>query len=109
MGLQALLASGLSSLDLRMTNPNGGSVLPVEKARAGRPAEELVLDEATLPALGSCGVPRHLWQACQRFSCWVEPALVTEWIRLMRSGARRGEQVSGGQQIAIKGGPDHRP
>ncbi|MGI4800216.1 MAG: methyltransferase domain-containing protein [Janthinobacterium lividum] len=122
-GLQALLASGLSSLDLRvgsrftgdgaravrgalldaadtivdmpaqyMTYPNGGPVLPVTKARAPRPAGELVLDEATLLAFGVMRVPRHLWHACQRFSCWVEPALITEWIRLMRGYASRQDR-----------------
>ena len=37
-------------------------------------------------------VPRHLWQACQRFSCWVEPTLITEWIRLMRGYADRQDR-----------------
>lgn len=34
-------------------------------------------------------MPRPLWQALGRFSAWVEPALVTEWARLMRGYAAR--------------------
>ncbi len=123
-GVQALLASGLSPLDLRvgnrftgdlahavrsslaeaagtiatmpashMTFPNGSPVLPVDKGR-GLPHSggELVLDEATLLVFGVMRVPRHLWQACQRFSCWVEPALVAEWGRLMNGYARRQDR-----------------
>ena len=32
-------------------------------------------------------MPRTLWQALRRFAAWVEPALIAEWIRLMRGYA----------------------
>ena len=76
-----------------MTFPNGGPVLQVSRgAGPPRTASELVLDEATLLTFGVMRVPRHLWQACQRFSCWVEPALVAEWARLMEAYAGRQDR-----------------
>lgn len=46
-----------------------------------------VLDGAYLRGFGTMRVPTELWRAMQRFAAWVEPALVIEWTRLMRSYA----------------------
>ncbi len=124
-GFRALLASGLSPLDLRvgaafgpdmapavhtalseaahtisamparyMTYPNGGPVLPVTTSRPVRPrGDALLLDADTLRGWGELMVPRHLWQALGRFSCWVEPALVAKWQRLMRGYADRQDRM----------------
>ncbi len=73
-----------------MTFPNGGPVLPTAlrtPPRLGAAAEAFTLDAMTLWSWGVLRVPRHLWQALGRFSCWVEPALITEWLRLMRGYA----------------------
>jgi hypothetical protein len=69
-----------------MTYPNGGPVLPTVLRMPPRQNADkaLDLDAATLWGWGELRVPRHLWQALGRFSCWVEPALITEWLRLMR-------------------------
>jgi hypothetical protein len=37
-----------------------------------------MLDAAYLRRFGEMRVPAHLWHALQRFSAWVEPALVAE-------------------------------
>ncbi len=79
-----------------MTYPNGGPVLPCvlrTPRRMGTSAEALDLDAATLWSWGELRVPRHLWQALGRFSCWVEPALITEWMRLMRAYAARQDRA----------------
>ena len=118
-GFRALLAAGLSPLDLRvgarfgadaapmlqaalseaagtisrmparhMTVPNGGPVLPVTAQTPPRlRGEAMLLESGTLWAWGELLVPRHLWQALGRFSCWVEPAVVSEWVRLMQGYA----------------------
>ena len=39
-------------------------------------------------------VPAHLWAAIQRFSAWIEPAIVAEWIRVtQRYGAKQGRSL----------------
>ena len=77
-----------------MTYPNGGKILPVNRVgRVPRPSR-LVLDSAYVFAFGDMLVPRHLWKALQRFDAWIEPALVSEWIRLIKFYAsRQGRSV----------------
>ena len=70
-----------------MTFPNGGPVLPTTRRRAPATTGEVVIDAAFLGGFGTLEVPRTLWQALQRFAAWVEPALIAEWLRLMRGYA----------------------
>ncbi|MDK8465391.1 methyltransferase domain-containing protein [Marinobacter sp. SS13-12] len=43
------------------------------------------LDKATLSRFGTFRVPSFLWDAFSRYACWIEPAIVNEWIDLMGS------------------------
>jgi len=66
-----------------ITYPGGGPVLPVKRTgRVPRP-DTIYLNEAYLSGFGDLLVPRHLWRALQRFDVWIEPALISEWSRLM--------------------------
>lgn len=65
------------------TYPNGGQIFTPAPARAGRPPREVVVDEPFLWRFGELAVPEALWRTFQRFTVWVEPALFTEWKRLM--------------------------
>lgn len=47
------------------------------------------LDLSRLDAWGTLVVPGHLWRALSRFGAWIEPMLVAEWARLIRSYADR--------------------
>ncbi|WP_446831166.1 methyltransferase domain-containing protein [Candidatus Foliamicus sp.] len=44
----------------------------------------ICIDEVFLWSFGSFSVPRNLWQAMARYASWLEPAVLNEWIRLMR-------------------------
>jgi SAM-dependent methyltransferase len=72
-----------------MTYPNGGPILPATRRLAPRSAGDIVLDAAFLAGFGTLSVPRDLWRALGRFAVWVEPALIAEWLRLMRGYAVR--------------------
>ena len=73
-----------------LTYPNGGGpVLPTARRLAPRGGGEVVLDREFLAGFGEMRVPRELWRALGRFAAWVEPALVAEWLRLMRGYAER--------------------
>ncbi len=50
-------------------------------------AREVTLEAGFLAGFGEIEVPRELWRALGRFAVWVEPALVAEWLRLMRGYA----------------------
>jgi HNH endonuclease len=72
-----------------MAYPNGGQILPVNRiGRVIRPSRVL-LDLPYLSSFGDMLVPRHLWRAMQRFDAWIEPALVSEWMRLIKFYASR--------------------
>ena len=90
-------ARTISAMPARyMTYPNGGPVLPSELRAPPRPggnADVLDVDAATLWGWGEMRVPRNLWQALGRFACWVEPALITEWLRLMRGYAGTQDRI----------------
>ena len=64
-----------------MTYADGRPILPVAARRSRLPAE-LVLNEAYFASFGTLSVPTHLWRALQRYTVWIEPALVEEWIGL---------------------------
>ena len=70
-----------------LTFPAGGRILETTRARSPRPAGTFILDGPTLASFGSMRVPKHLWVAMQRFAVWVEPALISEWTRLMQGYA----------------------
>ena len=71
-----------------MTYPNGGPILPVRRNRTRRPANVLLNDDY-LVGFGMMHVPMHLWTAFQRYSVWIEPALLAEWTRLTKGYAAR--------------------
>ena len=51
-----------------------------------------MLDSEYLKSFGELLVPKAIWRALARFNVWVEPALVAEWIRIMKdylAGQRR--------------------
>jgi SAM-dependent methyltransferase len=75
--------------------PNGLRVYGVTPGRSPRLARELVLDPEYLRSYGELLVPEPIWRALTRFNVWVEPALVAEWIRIMKEYATgQGRQIS---------------
>jgi len=51
--------------------------------------EAVRLDKETLARFGRFRVPATLWDTFSRYACWVEPAIVNEWINLMGSWEAR--------------------
>ena len=77
-----------------VTYQDGRPVFPVTRSRRLSRPSSVHLDREYLFSFGEMLVPRHLWQTLQRFGAWIEPAIVAEWSRLIRSYAsRRGDQV----------------
>lgn len=42
-------------------------------------------NKQTLSDFGTFRVPTYLWQTFSQHACWLEPAILSEWARLMRS------------------------
>ena len=51
--------------------------------------EAVRLDRETLARFGTFRVPAMLWDTFSRYACWVEPAIVNEWVNLMGSWEAR--------------------
>ena len=72
-----------------ITFPNGAEVFPVRRIGRVLSPPTVTLNDAYLGGFGELRVPLHLWRALQRYDVWIEPALVIEWQRLMKSYADR--------------------
>ena len=68
--------------------PDGKPIFKVTKKRF-KIAHSITLNKDYFSEFGDMTVPAHLWRALQRYSVWIEPALVEEWIRLMQRYAHR--------------------
>jgi protein-L-isoaspartate O-methyltransferase len=64
---------------------SGRPVFEVAPAPAPGEREDLTLDGPTLAAFGALRVPGSVWRTLQRLCAWVEPVLVAEWARLVRT------------------------
>lgn len=56
--------------------------------RIRRASDTVVLNRDYLASFGELRVPAQLWTTLSRFACWIEPSLVSEWVRLMQGYAR---------------------
>jgi SAM-dependent methyltransferase len=50
----------------------------------------LQIDEAFLWSLGDFRIPLEIWQALTHYNVWIEPVLVSEWVRLIESYCSNG-------------------
>ena len=64
----------------RSTNP----VFPTQRRGPVRVRDSLRLDEAFLWSFGTLSVPVNLWRAMSRYAPWIEPAILNEWVNVMR-------------------------
>lgn len=101
-GAIAEAAATIAAMPANFTRFPGSDLRVFGAARARtRPRQQLILDLETLGSWGSFTVPGHVWRALTRLGSWVEPVLVAEWARLMRSyGERMGRLIPVGQAEA---------
>jgi len=80
----------IAKMPARFTRyPNSDApVFHVTPGRRGG-ASATILDLDTLRHWGLIEIPGHLWRAMSRFGAWIEPMLIAEWARLIRTYADR--------------------
>lgn len=84
-----------------LTYPDGNQIFPVASARRTAAPLSILVDAGYLHSFGTMRVPGDLWRAMRRFTPWIEPALVSEWTRLMKSyAAGRGQKLDEGAVTA---------
>lgn len=75
-------------------------IMKAERSKAGQAPDRLLIDEPYLRRFGELRVPLHLWRALARYDAWIEPALVGEWIRLMKGYAERQGRLLDPAEVA---------
>ena len=58
-------------------------VFQVERFRKPKHSGSFLLDYESLLSFGVFRVPALIWDCCSRYACWLDPAIVNEWERLM--------------------------
>ena len=84
-----------------MTDPSGSQILRATRYARLLTPTELVIDPAYLASFGQLLIPQHLWLALLRFEVWIEPALIAEWIRLMKGYATSQKRSLNEADIAL--------
>ena len=74
-------------------------VFPCEY-RAVRVRDFVRIDEDFLWDFGTFRVPVHVWRAMSRYAPWIEPAVVNEWIEVMRGYKQSKAVVTQDQYLA---------
>jgi SAM-dependent methyltransferase len=65
-------------------------IFEVTRRRMVSTPAQLQIDEAFLWSLGDFRVPLEIWQALTHYNVWIEPVLVSEWVRLIESYCNDG-------------------
>ena len=80
-------AATIRKMPVRHTTLPGSreGVFLAEIRRTTKPTSSLVLDADFLASLGHFYVPVNIWDSLTRFSVWIEPSRVNEWVGLMQS------------------------
>jgi len=60
-------------------------IFEVTRRRMVSTPSPLQIDEAFLWSLGDFRIPLEIWQALTHYNVWIEPVLVSEWVRLIES------------------------
>lgn len=64
---------------------SGQPIFEVTRRRMTPTPAQLQIDEAFLWSLGDFRIPLEIWQALTHYNVWIEPVLVSEWVRLIES------------------------
>ncbi|HEY0063846.1 MAG TPA: class I SAM-dependent methyltransferase [Telluria sp.] len=69
------------------------AIFEIKPLRRTSTPEHLSIDDAFVWSFGELRVPLQIWQALTRYNVWVEPVLVSEWVRLMEgyAGIHQGD------------------
>ncbi len=67
--------------------PNSDNTVFEVDSKTIKAKESIFLDLQTLEQWGEFSLPESTWLAFNRYACWIEPVLVSEWVKTMASYA----------------------
>ncbi len=62
-------------------------IFQIERRRMASTPPRLVVDDAFVWSFGDFRIPLEIWQALAHYNVWIEPVLVSEWVRLIETYA----------------------
>jgi hypothetical protein len=65
--------------------PNSNNPVFEVNSKTVKAKDSIFLDLKTLEQWGEFSVPESIWLAFNRYACWIEPVLVSEWVKTMAS------------------------
>lgn len=65
-------------------------IFEVTRRRMVSTPAQLQIDEAFLWSFGDFRIPLEIWQALTHYNVWIEPVLVSEWVRLIETYCNDG-------------------
>ena len=68
-----------------ITLPNSDKKVFEIASKSVKAKDSIFLDLKTLEQWGEFSLPESTWLAFNRYACWIEPVLVSEWVKTMAS------------------------
>ncbi len=81
-----------------ITLPNSDQTVFEVASKTVKAKDSIFLDLATLEQWGEFSLPESTWLAFNRYACWIEPVLVSEWVKTMASYAGNKQFAAPEQQ-----------
>ena len=66
-----------------------------------KPKKSIFLDLQTLEQWGEFSLPESTWLAFNRYACWIEPVLVSEWVKTMAGYSGNAKYASAEKQYQL--------
>jgi len=66
-----------------ITLPNSDETVFEVASKPVKAKDSIFLDLQTLEQWGEFSLPESIWLAFNRYACWIEPVLVSEWVKTM--------------------------
>ena len=84
-----------------ITLPNSDATVFEVASKSVKAKDSIFLDLNTLEQWGEFSLPESTWLAFNRYACWIEPVLVSEWVKTMASYSGNSEYSSPEKQYHL--------
>jgi len=84
-----------------ITLPNSDKIVFEVASKSVKAKDSIFLDLKTLEQWGEFSLPESTWLAFNRYACWIEPVLVSEWVKTMASYSGNAEYSSAEKQFHL--------
>jgi len=75
-----------------ITYADGRQIFIAKRRSSRNSASSVIIDLPYVWSFGELEIPESLWLALRRYSVWIEPVVIGEWMRLIQDYLRRSDQ-----------------